>query len=213
LANLPWFFLRLDTHSRYILQGCFDTLHYFILNSGTGYLSTNWLQLWALPGSIKYMESFSSYSIPLLQCCLEKTFCRAFQSISPQILVEYFGPPSEGQYAGVGLNILSPLLQSVHYSPMEGLRGKFRNLLSSSSDLEIASWPCIRDRMIATDRQEARATPREVPASISTYGRLIEEQLQAQDIRNHSLSTLYLHFVLKLSASTSITNSPKLLGN
>jgi hypothetical protein len=33
--------LRIDTHCRHILQGVFDTLHYFILNMGDGHRRIN----------------------------------------------------------------------------------------------------------------------------------------------------------------------------
>lgn len=176
--------LRLDTHCRHILQGNFDTLHYFILKFGGGHRSANWLQLWSMSKGMQYMEKF------IIQCCLEMMFCRAFQSLPAQTLVEYFGPTSEGQYAGVGLNVLSPLLQSANYSSLEGVRGQHRSRVSNSSDPEIASWPGIRNQMIAKQRLEESAAPTGIPASISAYERLIQEQLQAQRVQNHVLDAL-----------------------
>lgn len=165
--------LRLDTHCRHILQGAFDTLHYFILNFGGGRRKANWLQLWAMPKEMQYMETFSDFSIPIIQCCLEMMFCSAFQSLPAQTLIEYFGPAPEGQYAGIGLNVLSPLLQSANSSSLGGIRGQHRLRLKNSSDPEIASWPGIRNQMIVKQRQDERTAPTDIPASISAYGRLI----------------------------------------
>jgi hypothetical protein len=83
--------LRIDTHCRHILQGAFDTLHYFILKMGDGHRRANWLQLWGMPKEMQYMETFSGFSISIIQCCLEMMFCRAFESLPDQTLAEYFG--------------------------------------------------------------------------------------------------------------------------
>jgi hypothetical protein len=182
--------LRIDTHCRHILQGTFDTLHYFILNMGDGHRRANWLQLWGMPKEMQYRETFSGFSISIIQCCLEMMFCRAFESLPDQTLAEYFGTPLYGRYAGTGLNVLSPLLQLADRSSLESSRAQHRSRLSGSSDPEVASWPAVRGKMIAKERQDERATSKTLPASISAYGRLIQEQLQAQGVQHYSLDAL-----------------------
>jgi hypothetical protein len=44
--------------------------------------------------------------------------------------------------------------------------------------------------MIAKERQDAVATSKALPASITAYGRLIQEQLQAQGVQYYSLDAL-----------------------
>ncbi|KIM99813.1 hypothetical protein OIDMADRAFT_55715 [Oidiodendron maius Zn] len=182
--------LRLDTHCRHILQGAFDTLHYYILNMGDGHRRANWLQLWSMPEEMQYRETFSGFSISIIQCCLEMMFCRAFESLPNQTLAEYFGTALHGQYSGRGLNVLSPLLQPVDLCLLESSRSQHRSRLSSSSDPEVASWPAVRVKMIAKERQDAFATSKALPPSISAYGRLIQEQLQAQNVEHFSLNAL-----------------------
>ena len=182
--------LRLDTHCRHILQGAFDTLHYYILNMGDGHRRANWLQLWSMPEEMQYMETFSGFSISIIQCCLEMMFCPAYESLPRKTLAEYFGTAPYGQYSGTGLNVLSPLLQPVDLCLLESSRAQHRSRLSSSSDPEVASWPAVRAKMIAKERQDAFATSKALPSSISAYGRLIQEQLQAQDVEHYSLNAL-----------------------
>lgn len=182
--------LRIDTHCRHILQGAFDTLHYFILNMGDGHRRANWLQLWSMPKEMQYMETFSGFSISIIQCCLEMMFCRAFESLPDQTLAEYFGTAPYGRYAGTGLNVLSPLLQLADRFSLETSRAQHRSRLSGSLDPEIASWPAVRGKMMAKERQDALATSKALPASISAYGRLIQEQLQAQGVQHYRLDAL-----------------------
>jgi hypothetical protein len=182
--------LRLDTHCRHILQGAFDTLHYYILNMGDGHRRANWLQLWSMPKEMQYMATFSGFSISIIQCCLEMMFCRAYESLPNQTLAEYFGTALYGLYAGTGLNVLSPLLQPVDFFLLESSRMQHRSRLSSSLDPEVASRPAVRGKMIAKERQDAFATSKALPASISAYGRLIQEQLQAQGVQHYSLNAV-----------------------
>jgi hypothetical protein len=130
--------LRIDTHCRHILLGAFDTLHYFNLNMGDGHQRANWLQLWGMPKEMQYMETFSGFSISIIQCCLEMMFCRAFESLPDQTLAEYFGTALYGQYAGTGLNVLSPLLQPADCFSLESSRAQHRSRLSGSLDPEVA---------------------------------------------------------------------------
>jgi hypothetical protein len=136
------------------------------------------------------METFSGFSISIIQCCLEMMFCRAYESLPNQTLAEYFGTALCGQYAGTGLNVLSPLLQPVDFFLLESSRKQHRSRLASSSDPEVASWPVVRSKMIAKERQDAFATSKALSANISAYGRLIQEQLQAQGVQHYSLNAL-----------------------
>jgi hypothetical protein len=158
--------LHLDTHCRHILQGAFDTLHYLILNLGGGRRRANWLQLWTTPKEMLYSETYCGFSTSIIQCCTEMLFCRAFQSLPAQTLDEYFGSCPEGQYTGIGLNVLSPLLQSADSSSLGGIRSLHRSRLSDSPDPEISSWPEIRGRMIANQCQNERSVSIQMPASI-----------------------------------------------
>ena len=117
-------------------------------------------------------------------------FCRAFESLPDQTLAEYFGTALYGRYAGTGLNVLSPLLQLADRFSLESSRAQHRSRLSGSLDPEVASWPAVRGKMIAKERQDALATSKTLPASITAYGRLIQEQLQAQGVQHYSLDAL-----------------------
>lgn len=69
--------------------------------------------------------------------------CRAFQSLPASSLEEIFGPCPEGQYSGIGLNVMSPLLQGRSLSPFS--RHKVVQLLSDSPDHEIREWALHRN--------------------------------------------------------------------
>jgi hypothetical protein len=88
------------------------SLHYYIIKSGKGLRSANFIRLWAIPfpprrdGTVKLVfENF-----------LEMVFCRAFQSLPAATLEQTFAPCPQGQYAGTGLNVISPLLQGIGLS-------------------------------------------------------------------------------------------------
>lgn len=69
---------------------------------------------------------------------LEMIMCRAFHSLPPSSLEEIFGPYPEGQYSGIGLNVMPPLLQGRFLSPYS--RHKVVQLLSDSPDHDIREW-------------------------------------------------------------------------
>ena len=99
---------------------------------------------------------------------LGKVALSAFQLLPDVALAEYFGTTPSGHCAGTGLNILSPLLQSMDLSIETGYRQLYRSRLLSSPDPGIQSWPDIRRRMLARD-QVANPTSRGVPLSITAY--------------------------------------------
>lgn len=71
---------------------------------------------------------------------LEMAFCRAFQSLPASVLQDHFGALSEPghDFANVGLNIISPLLQSSRINEQTKL--PFVVALSTSQDPEISQW-------------------------------------------------------------------------
>ncbi|KAI1623158.1 hypothetical protein EDD37DRAFT_695551 [Exophiala viscosa] len=183
--------LRIDTHCRHILQGLCDKLHYFILNMGDGHRRANWLQLWRMPDEFRHKETSSGFSISIIQCCLEMMFCRAFETLADETLTEYFGTAPDERYTGTGLNVLPPpLLQPFAGSQLDTSRAQHRSRLIGSLDPEIAAFPAIRVKMIAAERQVTSATSKTVPPSLTAYGRLIQEQLKAQDVQHYSLDML-----------------------
>jgi hypothetical protein len=84
---------------------------------------------------------------------LEMVMCRAFQSLPASSLEEIFGPCPGGQYSGIGLNIMSPLLQGRSLSPYS--RHKVVQLLSNSPDPEIRDWALHRN----SQSHQLRRTP------------------------------------------------------
>ncbi|KAI1611985.1 hypothetical protein EDD36DRAFT_488971 [Exophiala viscosa] len=175
--------LRIDTHCRHILQGLCDKLHYFILNMGDGHRRANWLQLWRMPDEFRHKETSSGFSISIIQCCLEMMFCRAFEALADETLTEYFGTAPDERYTGTGLNPFAG-------SQLDTSRAQHRSRLIGSLDPEIAAFPAIRIKMIAAERQVTSATSKTVPPSLTAYGRLIQEQLKAQDVQHYSLDML-----------------------
>jgi hypothetical protein len=115
-------------------------LHYHIITkeSAAGFRYGNFIRLWTIqfPGGtdIQTKEAFEDI--------LEMTFTRALQTLAPSILQKYFGPCPQGQYAGVGLNIIPPLMQGRELAPR--VRGDFCKLLEESPDLELREWPKLR---------------------------------------------------------------------
>jgi hypothetical protein len=103
-------------HHLKIRRGVFDTLHYFILQLGQGHRTANLLRLWTIPQNDErdYGLLFNARQA-LRKNFLEMLFCGAFQSLPATYLRRVYGPASNesGEYANVGLNVLSPLLQGL----------------------------------------------------------------------------------------------------
>lgn len=126
---------RLTQHSTAIRHGAENSLHYYIVKAGGGERNANMIRLWLLPNLGEPLET----TLILFNNVLEMTMCRAFQTLPPHTLKEAFGPQ---EYTGVGLNIVSPLLQGKELPPTA--RGKCISLLEASPDPEIRTWPQIR---------------------------------------------------------------------
>lgn len=130
---------RIPQHTREIVKGSANSLHYYILKNGEGSRSANFIRLWAIAspprtdGTIKLVvENF-----------LEKVMCRAFQSLPAETLEQTFGPCPQGQYSGTGLNVITPLAQGRSLSPH--VKHRVVQLLYQSPDPEIRQWAGIRN--------------------------------------------------------------------
>lgn len=129
---------RIRQHVRAIHSGNSDTLHYFVINQGKGYRRASFVKLWSI-----MMPDYVNSAVNItLNNITEMTMARAFQSLPPKELMDVFGPPDEGAYRFIGLNIMSPLLQGRSLSP--GVRREFSLQLSQSEDPDIQMWPEVR---------------------------------------------------------------------
>lgn len=115
------------------------TLHYFILWKGYGFRSINFLRLWTLPGPDS--ESYNEEKMHIFSNILEMVFARAFQSLPLESLKDFF-PDLKAPYAGLGLNVLSPLYQG--FTADQSVRYQFILRIESSYDPEIREWPQFR---------------------------------------------------------------------
>ncbi|KAJ5172979.1 hypothetical protein N7492_005572 [Penicillium capsulatum] len=161
---------RIPQHCRAIRKGKTNALHYYIItkSSAAGFRYDNFIR-WDIDDSVS--EAFENV--------LEMTFVRAFQSISPGILEEYFGPCPEGAYAKVGLNIVPPLIQGRELAPT--VRRELTKLLETCDDPEINEWPNIRGQ------QEMQ--PRTSKSHMTTFLRFTPEQYLGffyESIERHS---------------------------
>lgn len=154
---------RIPFHISQILSGSLAALHYFICSRGQGFRTATMLKLWEIPeqnsdtnSNLEWDEAFSNV--------LEMGFCRAFQSLAAKILEFYFGPLQNGlEYANVGLNVLSPLLQ--HFIPeMSSLvKRPFLAELSTSPDHEITAWLRQRGSSITQDNKTLNVAKHRLP--------------------------------------------------
>ncbi|KAJ5201082.1 hypothetical protein N7449_005885 [Penicillium cf. viridicatum] len=131
---------RISQHHIAIHNGSERSLHYWILKRGQGLRVANFLRLWTMFFPVKIDNLIQL----VFENFLEMTFCRVFQSLPSLILEEISGPCPEnsGHYSGMGLNIMSPLLQGQSLGPV--LRSQFVKLVAQSPDPEICSWPSVR---------------------------------------------------------------------
>ncbi|KAF3393630.1 hypothetical protein DPV78_009845 [Talaromyces pinophilus] len=133
---------RFIDHLKGAMRSKPTTLHYFVIWKGLGYRSMNFLRLWTLPGpDSRFYHEEKSY---IFSNVLEMVFCRVFQSLPQESLQDFFPEIKNQVYAGLGLNIMSPLYQgfTVHYS----VRHRFALRAELSQDPEIQEWPSFRTR-------------------------------------------------------------------
>ncbi|KFA72307.1 hypothetical protein S40288_02447 [Stachybotrys chartarum IBT 40288] len=138
---------RIPYHITRILAGSQETLHYYILSCGGGYRRAHIIRLWSLePTSPTTAGSAPGRIRNHFQDVLEMVFCRAFQTLAAATLEQYWGPAPAGvKYANVGLNVLPPLLQSVHLGEPE--RRSFVIRLHTSPDPEVRRWISVRGKL------------------------------------------------------------------
>jgi hypothetical protein len=114
----------------------------------------------------------------IAQNILEVSMCYAFQSLPPVTLHGIFGNVEENPYAGVGLNILSPLFQGL--SLRVEARHYFAQQIADSPDPEIKNWPTIRAE------EQAKEEKKEKEGSAFTKPRKL--MMRLEDI-NHALAS------------------------
>ncbi|KAM5378165.1 hypothetical protein ACJZ2D_004623 [Fusarium nematophilum] len=145
-------------HVREIRNGSTRHLHYFVLARGHGNRSAHFLRLWSDKNAPNTSNESGSASpearkrSSLIQNVLEAVFCRAFESLPPQVLNPLFG---EGAYSYVGLNILSPLLQGKGVS--RTMRAKYLEYHQNSPDTDISAYVEFRKDCNAERRNKLRA--------------------------------------------------------
>jgi hypothetical protein len=176
--------VRLGVHCQNITSGSAEFLHYYIANLGDGHRGAHWMKLWSTPKEIndKVLTPLES---ELIQCFLEKLFCRCFECLPTQTLQQYFGPSEPGgKYAGLGLNVVTPLLQGAQLSSSD--RNHFKSLLRGSSDPEIQSWPDERSKYLHRQKTSNRPTAMKIaiPPHPTAYAILVQEQLHDLGVTN-----------------------------
>ncbi|KAJ0416556.1 hypothetical protein BJY00DRAFT_326244 [Aspergillus carlsbadensis] len=114
---------RLPEHTKEIRKGSTGSLHYYILKNGEGLRIANFIWLWAIP----FPPRTNNMIKVIVKNFLEK---------------ETFGPCPQGQYSGIGLNLVSPLIQGIPLDPQT--RRQIAERLRESPDPEICQWPDIR---------------------------------------------------------------------
>ncbi|KAJ5436364.1 hypothetical protein N7445_007249 [Penicillium cf. griseofulvum] len=74
----------------------------------------NFLRLWEIP----FPPNVDNLVKGVFKNFLETVMCRAFHSLPPSTLEELFGSCLEGEYSGMGLNVVSPLYQGKRLATM-----------------------------------------------------------------------------------------------
>lgn len=174
--------IRLSVLCRHIAAGHIDSLHYYILNVGDGHRSANWMQLWTIP------EEFATPDLELIQCFLETLFCGSFESLpirtlrvsAPQESWSRRIPPRI--YSGLGLNIVTPLLQGAQLTAAD--RDHFKSQLLNSVDPEIQSGPLERANYLRRQKINSHPATLVTPPSSAAYPSLIREQLPELGLEN-----------------------------
>lgn len=131
--------LRFKDHIKGAMSLIPQTLHYFTLWKGHGYRSMNFLRLWTLPNPDS--ELYNEEQTQVFANILEMVFARSFQSLPLQSLKKFF-PDLTEPYAGLGLNVLSPLYQG--FAADQSVRYAFTLRIGLSHDSEIREWPQFR---------------------------------------------------------------------
>lgn len=176
---------RLPQHNAAIRNGSEKSLHYWIIKQGHGLRRANFIRLWSIP----FPAKIDAMVTLVFENFLEMIMCRAFQSLPSLTLEEIFGPcpqaQNQGHYSGMGLNVVSPLLQGQDLGPQ--IRHQFTKLVEQSPDPEICSWPNFRaaqDRH--TNQRDKLPTRRQM--SSGDYHKALGEAIQTNPSLDQSLS-------------------------
>lgn len=135
---------RIPYHVHQILLGSTQSLHYFLLAKGEGNRNSCFLKLWDSPACPWSSETWSSEQIKkewdaFFANILEMAFCYVFQSLPADTLETYFGPSDcPDGYAGIGLNVISPLLQNIALD--QATRNWYTLSVIQSRDADIQIW-------------------------------------------------------------------------
>jgi len=123
----------LRQHALSILRGSYSSLFYYLLWLGNGHRTVNFIRLWAFPPTV-ILDSYYQLRANIL----EALFCRAFGTTYGGLLGQ-----TAGHIRGVGLNIMTPLIQSGG-GGIEGYQLQAIAGLSKSPDPQIRAWVAFR---------------------------------------------------------------------
>lgn len=178
-------------HIQAIRRGDHSSLHYFILWLGNGHRTANFLRLWSFSN-----EQEDSWS----QMCsnfLESLFCIAFST--------HHGCLSKNQSEnGFGLNIISPLVQSVRM--MEHEKAQYSVALKGAGDPQIAAWLSFRQSF----KERSKCHMRQPPWSRHDYMDAFRDALGSDELFEYIKSSCGTP---KPNASLSTAASPELIGD
>lgn len=176
---------RLPQHNAAIRSGSEKSLHYWIVKQGQGLRRANFIRLWTIP----FPTRVDTLVKLVFENFLEMIMCRAFQSLPSLILEEIFGPcpqaQNQGHYSGMGLNVVSPLLQGRDLGPQ--IRHRFTKLVEQSPDPEISSWPNVRAAQDRHNNQRG-SLPTRRQMNSDDYHKALREAIQTNPGLNQSLS-------------------------
>ncbi|RAK92466.1 hypothetical protein BO79DRAFT_277284 [Aspergillus costaricaensis CBS 115574] len=150
---------RISQHTNAIRKGSANNLHYYIIKEGAGYRYANFIRLWTIP----FPGSTDRVTRSVFNNVLEKVMCLAFQSLPARTLEQVFGPPENGKYSGIGLNVVSPLFQGRELGYT--VRDQAVCLLEESPDPEIKKWPSFRRILKAQRDQDSQQSHKIVKSS------------------------------------------------
>ncbi|KAL7946634.1 hypothetical protein V8C42DRAFT_292343 [Trichoderma barbatum] len=125
-------------HMQSILQGSYETLHYFILWLGNGHRSANFIKLWEFPASQIFDEWYQIQSN-----LLEAIFCKALFTHHGALEPTTPGTDNiDSTCHSYGSNIMTPLLQGRMLPTMMRLRSNAA--VVNSPDPQIRHWASFR---------------------------------------------------------------------
>ncbi|KAI4593066.1 hypothetical protein KJ359_010153 [Pestalotiopsis sp. 9143b] len=178
----------LRQHAQCMLQGSFETLHYYILWLGNGFRTANFLQLWEFPAG---QELSNWYEIKAN--ILEAVFCRALCSHHGSL--ENADRESANS---IGLNIMTTL---IHHGtkPSQSMTIQCMNGLRKSPDVQIRHWSDFR---AATKKEQPLNFSAPPPLFQRDFLRSLEQALE--NVGSSAVESYIRRTALKVDSSTSI---------